>query len=273
MRSALAACRRFSSSASIKFSTEVTWSLSQDLKSLRTFSPYVSEIFIPFQSQKSCDDIIKVTKELMENDFVPVPHIPVRRFRSLREFERFVANLQSWGIRKVLIIGGDDKVAKGPLYETLQVLNSGLLQGFEVVGVAAHANGNPVDERSEQSFNEKVAWSKQSGIPLFAVTNLCLNPEALENFVRKIPSQIDVYVGVPGPCSMKTLSIFAELCLSGQVPSQLARTSPGMFSSMFAPEDFVSRFSKLTPRIHMYSFGGLKKTLEWIARYSEQSRT
>lgn len=267
MRRALSTFR-FSTPASTKFSTEVTWGLTQDLNSLRGLAPVVSEVFIPFQSQKSCSDILHVTKDLINNDFVPVPHVPVRRFRSSQELEQFVKDLRALGIRKVLVVGGDDRSPKGPFHGTLQAMQSGLLDGFETVGIAAHANGNPMDQCAEQSFTEKLAWSDQSRVPLFAVTNLCLHPEVLENFVRKISSRLDVYAGVPGPCSLKSLGIFSKLCLSGNLPPQITHASPAALASgMFSPEVFVDHVAKLTPRVHLYSFGGLKKTLEWIAHH------
>ena len=55
----------------------------------------------------------------------------------------YLKELRALGCKDVLVLGGGGAEPAGSLHETMQILESGLLQthGFETVGVAAHPEG------------------------------------------------------------------------------------------------------------------------------------
>lgn len=73
-----------------------------------------------------------------------------------------------------------------------------------------------------------------------------------------------------GPCSTTTLSKFADICQVGGLSQVLQQHGLSVFSrGMFGPDMLFQPALSFTDRIHLYSFGGLGRTLNWIREYRQ----
>ena len=76
----------------------------------------------------------------------PIPHVAARSLRDAAHLEEYIRGLsQRAAVSEVLCIGGGVDHPVGEFSETMQVLETGILQqhGIKRVGVAAHPEGVP----------------------------------------------------------------------------------------------------------------------------------
>jgi len=75
----------------------------------------------------------------------PIPHVAARSLRDAAHLDEYIGGLVSRAsVEEVLCIGGGVDNPVGEFSDTMQVLETGLLQqhGIKRVGVAAHPEGN-----------------------------------------------------------------------------------------------------------------------------------
>jgi methylenetetrahydrofolate reductase (NADPH) len=89
-----------------------------------------------------------------------------------------------------------------------------------------------------------------------------------------------VRIGVPGPAGIKTLLRFAAHCGVGASASVMAKYGVSLTRLLgtAGPDKLIDDFARgIGPehgavRLHFYPFGGLTKTVEWIADYNARHR-
>ena len=87
-------------------------------------------------------------------------------------------------------------------------------------------------------------------------------------------------VGIPGPAGIKTLLRFAARCGVGASASVMKKYGVSITNLLGSagPDKLVNTFAtKLGDkhgrvRLHFYPFGGLVRTVEWIADYNRKHR-
>ena len=76
----------------------------------------------------------------------PVPHVSARRVPGRQELRDFLARaVAEHGVHRVMLIGGDERSAKGPYRDSLEILAEGVLStaGVREIGVAGYPEGHP----------------------------------------------------------------------------------------------------------------------------------
>jgi 5,10-methylenetetrahydrofolate reductase len=144
------------------------------------------------------------------------------------------------------------------------------------VGIAAHPGGNPADSSSEATLIQKLEWLRaQDTLEFFVTTNFCLSPEEMGACIRPLrDAGLDVYAGLPGPCSLNSLAKFATRCKLKKSEAYLAEHGPALFAQGLSGPDFARASAEEAGarRLHLYAFGGLKKALTWIADHTGPER-
>jgi len=228
-------------------------------------------------------ETIEVSRRLNESGMVPVPHIAARAIRGKEELDYFVKNLtENCGVNEVLVISGSSSSPVDEFHETMQILDTGILQKYNIqkVGVAGHPEGSPdiSDNLIIDSLKRKYEWSLKTGIPIYIETQFLFEAKPVLNWEKSIRSQgmkIPVRIGVPGPATIKTLFQFAKS--SGIGPSMRMITKQAKnISKLFivqAPDKYIYDLAYgvhndkdcSIEHLHFYPFGGFKKTAFWAS--------
>jgi len=98
--------------------------------------------------------------------------------------------------------------------------------------------------------------------------------ELWERHIAKLGNELEIHAGIAGPATLKTLISYAKFCgirdsfrfLSKQALSitKIATTkTPDKLIADLAEYKFINPSSKLT-KLHLYPFGGMKKTSQWM---------
>jgi methylenetetrahydrofolate reductase (NADPH) len=210
------------------------------------------------------------------------PHLVARRIASRAELDDALGRLRAGGVSRALLVAGDLTPPAGGYASTLDLLESGALDGAGLasLGVAGHPEGNPnIDPAAAwDALVRKQAFGARTGVAVHVVTQFGFEPAALAEFDRGLASRgisLPVHVGVAGPASLKSLAKFAAMCGIGASLGALF-TNPGALGAL---KSLVRTVDELFPAIvrlregalerriaqpHFFAFGGVMKTVEWL---------
>jgi methylenetetrahydrofolate reductase (NADPH) len=113
------------------------------------------------------------------------------------------------------------------------------------------------------------------------VTQFGFDPEAFLAWLKKLRAlgiETPVRIGIPGPAGIKTLLRFASRCGVGASTSVMKKYGISITNLLGSagPDKLVDTFAaKLCDehgrvRLHFYPFGGMVRTVEWIADYNRR---
>ena len=235
------------------------------------------------------NESLDIAKRLVEGGMQPVAHVPARAFATLSDVDDYLSKLHDLGCREVLVLGGGAPEPVGDLHETMQILDSGLLQKykFSKIGVAAHPEGHPdiSDEELSRAIVRKAAWAQEHGIELYYETQFCFEPEPIVEWEKKTRQALKehgiraeampaVRLGVAGPAKISNLIKFGAMSGVGNSLSFLTKYSGNVFklATKATPMELIVGIAKhqetesecMIQNLHFYPFGGMKATLKWV---------
>jgi methylenetetrahydrofolate reductase (NADPH) len=238
----------------------------------------VNEIFVTMIPGTDVRKVLDSIARVKTAGFRPVPHLAARSFASEQQLRHFCDGLRDHEVEKVLVIAGGLSTAEGPFTNSLKVLQSAALQnaGISTVALAGHPEGNPVDPASTKNLREKLTFLREQGTATEIVTQWSFSSDKVNAYldeVRAIDPNLPVRIGVPGPASMKTLLKYAKICGVTAVAEVVKKQglSLGRLLTTSNPSKFVQQVNG-TPGFHLYPFGGLEKSAQWLQQALESSK-
>lgn len=208
--------------------------------------------------------------------FNPVPHVAAREMASLDALDDFLARLRNEaGVTRALLIAGDVARVRGPFKSSHDVRLSGAIEahGLAALSVAGHPEGHPwLDpEKARAGLAAWQDWGRNTGIRVSIVSQFCFEAAPVLGWINDLKVGgigLPVIVGLAGPATLATLMTFALRCGIGNSMRAL-RGQIGRFGRLLTdvgPDDVV-RGLRDAPDIagfHMFPFGGLRKTANWL---------
>jgi methylenetetrahydrofolate reductase (NADPH) len=212
----------------------------------------------------------------------PVPHVAARRIGSRAELAAFLAPaVQEHGVRRVLLIGGDEPQPRGPYPDALTLLREGLLAeaGIREVGIAGYPEGHPRIPPTvlNAALHAKLAEIAAQGLGAYVVTQFSLVPARVVEYcaalARTAPA-VPVYVGIAGPTDPAALLRYAQRCgvsaslralrnLGVGVVRIVSHTDPR--EQLLAVAHYCEGHDACNVvGAHFFSFGGFLPTARWM---------
>jgi methylenetetrahydrofolate reductase (NADPH) len=213
--------------------------------------------------------------------FEPVPHVAARFVESREDLELLLRRLvDEAGVRRLFLIAGDVKKPRGPFTSSLEVLRTGLIEAVGVgeVGVAAYPEGHPKidDALLEASFRDKVALAGQTGVDLFAITQLCFEAAPIAATLRRLRAggfARPIRIGLSGPASLSTLIKFAARCGVGASAKAIVSRGASIARLLVdaGPDPIIRDLAERAGpgelgnvSLHFFPFGGFERTAKWM---------
>ena len=232
-------------------------------------------------------DTVAVSERLHNEGMNPVPHLAARSLRDSDQLDALLAAYTSRaGVNEVLVIGGGVDQPVGAFADSMQVLETGLIQrhGIQNIGVAGHPEGSPdiSDDLVTEALAAKNELAAREGLDLYIETQFCFEADIVldwERRVRAAGNRLPIRIGIPGPATIKTLFRFAQI--SGIGPSMrfvakqaknvaklMTVQSPhlliaGLAEGMATDEDCLIR------HFHYYPFGGFARTAAYAGAIAD----
>ena len=268
------------------FSLEIT---AKDVAALREAAPLIpaeTPIAITFLPGEAAVDRIAAAVAVRELGYEPMPHFSARRIVSREEFESYLeAVVAEAGVRRCFIVAGDPPEPQGPYFDTSALIATGAFEGngITAIGIGGHPEGHPnmTPEQAWAILDTKVAEIERRGMAPLVVTQFGFDPDAFLNWLAQLRErgiETPVRIGIPGPAGIKTLLRFASRCGVGASASVMAKYGLSITNLLGSagPDKLVDTFAARLGdehgrvRLHFYPFGGLSKTVEWIADYRKR---
>src|SRR5689334_764243 len=120
------------------YSIETTAREATRIERFSDIVPPDTRIYIVHIPGSDRQETISLARRLRNEGLEPVPHIAARSFENLPALDGFLNQLTAEsGVKQILLIAGDSAPA-GEVESTLQVLDSGVLEKYEIrkIGVA-----------------------------------------------------------------------------------------------------------------------------------------
>lgn len=243
--------------------------------------PAGTQVYVTDLGNASEDTIVEATRTLTDRNLVAVPHMAARRYPSRQAFERRITRLtQEGGATEVLTIAGEAEKA-GPLTSSVALLETGLFDrlGIRKIAVAGHPEGAPdISPDAIRSFlMRKHELAAKSDAEFRIVTQFGFDPHRVSLWLdelREWGNEFPVHIGVAGPAKMTTLLKYAAFAgvenslnflkkRRGAVVSMLSGYDP---NTMVEPLEtrVTSQPQTQLAQIHVYPFGGIQKTADWL---------
>jgi len=223
-------------------------------------------------------DTVAVAERLHNDGMNAVPHLAARSLLDADQLDALLAAYTSRaGVKEVLVIGGGVDNPVGAFADSMQVLETGLIQrhGIQNIGVAGHPEGSPDITQDEiaEALAAKNALAVRDGLNMYIETQFCFEAAIVlewERAVRAAGNALPIRIGIPGPATIKTLFRFAQI--SGIGPSMrfiskqarnvaklMTVQSPHLLLADLAA-GMAADSDCLIQHFHFYPFGGFAKT-------------
>jgi len=230
------------------------------------------------------DTIVRGAARLRELGYVAVPHFACRRLTSRAVLEERVKRLaEDAGVSEALVIGGGLDSPAGEFASSLEVLETGVFDRYDIkhIGIAGHPEGSPdfSAETASEALRLKQAFAERSDAEMRIVTQFGFDADGFIRWARGLKESgihLPVHLGVAGPAKLTTLVKYALMCGVGESVRFVKKRagSIGTIVKGFDPEEDVEPIERHinevnqapVAQIHVFPFGGLKKSTEWLKK-------
>jgi len=266
------------------YSLEMT---AKEIEGLKEAAPLIkpaTQIAITFLPGEEMSQRVEAAKLVRELGFEPIVHLSARRFTSEAELEQYLADItREAGVKRAFIIAGDPPEPEGPFEDSLQVIETGLLEkyGIDIVGIGGHPEGHPNVSKPDLWvwMEKKIAALRERGIIPLVVTQFAFDDDAIVDWVKEMRSRgidVPVRLGVPGPAGIKRLLGFAKRCGVGASATVMKKYGISLTNLIgtAGPDKLVAALEKGLSeehgrvRLHFYPFGALTASAQWINDYA-----
>ena len=268
--------------AKIPASIEVAPKQAIESADLPGLFPAGSRVYITDIGTDPTDALVAAAKRVASLGYTPVPHFASRRLTTKVALEdRIKRTVGEAGVHDVLVIGGGLEKPAGEFGSTMEVLRTGFFEGNGIthMGVAGHPEGSPdfSEAAAITALKEKQEWAKATGVDVRIVTQFGFDSKRFISWAESLKAHgvdLPVHLGVSGPAKITTLIKFAAMCGVGNSISFLKKNAMSITAMALGhnPEEIVGPIEKHfqantsgpIQQIHIFPFGGLKKSAEWL---------
>ena len=266
------------------YSLEMT---AKELNGLREAAPLIrpkTQVAVTFLPGEEMDQRVEAAKLVRELGFEPIVHISARRLTSKEELDTYLSRITTEaGVKRVFLIAGDPPEPEGPFEDSLQVIETGLLEkhGITIAGIGGHPEGHPNVSKDDLWvwMERKIAALRERGIVPLVVTQFAFDDDAIVDWVGQMRQRgidVPVRLGVPGPAGIKRLLGFAARCGVGASASVMKKYGVSVTNLLGSagPDKLVDSLNKKLNdgehgrvRLHLYPFGALTASAQWVNDY------
>ena len=220
--------------------------------------PKIKDVYITMLPGNDYRDVANKAIELVKSGFNPVPHFPARSIKNESDLKDYVNRCKDGGVKQALVIGGSAQPI-GDFHCSLQLLETGLFDEWKI-GIAGHPDGSPdiSDEDLEKAMTDKKPFAD------YIVTQWLLDADCIDKFISK--QSLPVHVGITGPLKISSLLKFANI-VGAKNSLNFIKSNMTKAVDLIKPRDpndIIEKLKGSTENFHIYTFGGLKETNNWL---------
>jgi methylenetetrahydrofolate reductase (NADPH) len=265
------------------FSVEVMPRTAEKIADFRALLPLGTRVYIAHIDGTPIADMVATAARLRAEGMEPMPHFPARIIADRAELADWVARYEGEAdVREGLMLGGGPVTPKGAYDNSLQLLETGLFDGFRRLHVAGHPEGNRdigADGGHEiilHALRAKQDFAAAKGIEMAIVTQFAFEAGPIIAWAEGLRARgitLPVHLGVAGPAKLQTLIKFAIACGVGPSLKVLQKRAKDVSKLLlpFEPTALVTDLAAhkaanpdfAIERLHFFPLGGIKANADW----------
>lgn len=253
--------------------------------------PVGRRVYIVHIEGSAIDEMVATAARLRAKGYEPMPHIPARLVRDLGTLKDWIARYQGEAdVKQALLLGGGRAQPVGSFTDSMQLVETGVFDGFERLHFAGHPEGNRdidddgSDRQLMAALHWKQAFSERSDAAVALVTQFCFDPGPVVKWSQRLSQEgidLPVHLGVAGPTKLQTLMKFALSCGVGPSVKVLQKRARDVRKLLlpYEPTEFLEALEVALlnhpampiTHLHFFPLGDIAASAKWICDHSSEN--
>ena len=266
------------------YSIEVMPRTAEKVEDFRALLPKGTRVYIAHIEGTPIEDMVATAKRIAGEGFDVMPHFPARIIPDKATLADWIARYKGEAnVKQALLLGGGVNTPAGDYHSSMQLIESGLFDGFDRLHVAGHPEGNKDIDKDGgdaivmQALKWKQAFSERSDAKMAIATQFCFEADPVIAWANKLADagvHLPIHIGVAGPAKLQTLIKFAISCGVGASLRVLQKRAMDVTKLLmpYEPTEFVSGLAAhkaANPnfgieQVHFFPLGGIKTNAAWV---------
>lgn len=240
--------------------------------------PAGAEVSVTCSPTKGIVETQRLTDDLKQQGFVPIPHISARMVRDRAHTAELAAWCRQSGLKKVFLVGGDAEepgeyeAASGFLADFLETDH-----GLTTIGVTAYPDGHSFisDDALHLALHDKQRQLAEAGVEGYCSTQMCFDSEAIAKWLRterELGLRMPVHLGIAGVVDKSKLLTMGVRLGVGDSLKYLRKNFSSVIKMMttvsYDPNDLLLPLSGDlldlgVEGLHVFTFNQVEATNSW----------
>lgn len=266
------------------YSIEVMPRTAEKVADFRALLPRGTRVYIAHIEGTPIADMIATARRIAAEGFPVMPHFPARIIHDKATLADWIARYKGEaGVKQALLLGGGVATPAGDFDNSMQMIETGLFDGFERLHVAGHPEGNKDIDRdgSDAIVMRALAWkqayAERSDAKMAIVTQFCFEAGPVIAWANRLAAagvKLPVHIGIAGPAKLQTLIRFAIACGVGPSLRVLQKRAMDVTKLLlpYEPTEVVAELAAhkaASPgfnieQVHFFPLGGIKTNAQWV---------
>ncbi|WP_372599617.1 methylenetetrahydrofolate reductase [Amphritea sp.] len=266
------------------YSIEVMPRTADNVQSFRDILPTGTRVYIAHIDGTPIEDMVRTARRLTDEGFQVMPHFPARLITGYNELAEWIARYQGEaGVNQALLLGGGLNTPVGEFKDSMQLLETGLFDGFSNLHIAGHPEGNRdidpdgSDRMVMQAMKWKKAFFERTDARVAITTQFCFEAAPVIAWADRLADEgvdLPIHIGLAGPAKLHTLIKYALSCGVGPSMRVLQRRAKdvGKLLLPYEPTELITELAAHKERhpdfgieqVHFFPLGGIKNSAAWV---------
>lgn len=273
------------------YSIEVMPRTAEKVDTFGDLLPKGTCVYIAHIDGTPIEDMVATARRITDEGFTVMPHFPARIIKDRAELADWIARYQGEaGVDQALLLAGGIPEPKGAFHSSMQLLETGLFEGFRRLHVAGHPEGNrDIDpDGSDTAVMEALRWkqafSERTDAEMAIATQFVFEAAPAIEWATRLKKEginLPIHLGVAGPAKLQTLLKFAIACGVGPSLRVLQKRAKDVTKLIlpFEPTEIVADLARhkaahphcLIERVHLFPLGGISASTAWAESQGGQA--
>lgn len=266
------------------YSIEVMPRTAEKVEDFRAILPRGTRVYIAHIEGTPIEDMVATARRIAREGFDVMPHFPARIIHDKAHLSDWIARYKGEaGVHQALLLGGGVSTPAGDFDNSMQMIETGLFDGFDRLHVAGHPEGNKDIDKDGgdaivmQALAWKQAFSERTDAKMAIATQFCFDADPVIAWANRLSAagiRLPVHIGVAGPAKLQTLIKFAISCGVGPSLRVLQKRAMDVTKLLlpYEPTEVVTALAEhkaKTPnfnieQVHFFPLGGIKTNAQWV---------
>lgn len=273
------------------YSIEVMPRTAEKVEDFRALLPKGTRVYIAHIEGTPIEDMVATAKRLNAEGFPVMPHFPARIIPDRATLADWVARYKGEAdVKQALLLGGGVNTPAGEFDASMQLIETGLFDGFTRLHVAGHPEGNKDIDKDGgdrivmQALKWKQDFSERSDAKMAITTQFCFEAEPVIAWANRLAAEgirLPIHIGIAGPAKLQTLIKFAISCGVGPSLRVLQKRAMDVTKLLlpYEPTEVVAELAAHKAAhpdfgiesVHFFPLGGIKTNATWATEHGGKS--